>query len=113
MVDEWVKATTTTVAGRLFYPPCCGYNQNHRAPFSPFLNYFIFGNDSIKCFVGSEGNTPDSINPSVVDDDEEEEGLPSPPLDEGAFFVAPAGSMELSQVFASPFPPFSLLVSGF
>ncbi|XP_027351740.1 probable mediator of RNA polymerase II transcription subunit 26b [Abrus precatorius] len=59
MVDEWVKATTITVAG-------------------------------------SEG-TPDSVNPSVVDD--EEEGLPSPPMDEGAFFVAQTGSIELSQFF--------------
>ncbi|TKY53428.1 mediator of RNA polymerase II transcription subunit 26b [Spatholobus suberectus] len=45
--------------------------------------------------VGSEG-TPDSVNPSVVDD---EEGLPSPPMDEGALFAAPTGSMELSQFF--------------
>ncbi|XP_019427652.1 PREDICTED: probable mediator of RNA polymerase II transcription subunit 26b isoform X1 [Lupinus angustifolius] len=44
--------------------------------------------------VGSEG-TPDSINPSVID---EEEGLPSPPMDE-AFFAAQTGSMELSQFF--------------
>ncbi|XP_047151933.1 probable mediator of RNA polymerase II transcription subunit 26b isoform X2 [Vigna umbellata] len=47
--------------------------------------------------IADEG-TPDSVNPSVVDD-EEEEGLPSPPMDEGAFFVAPTGSMELSQFF--------------
>ncbi|XLR48762.1 hypothetical protein S83_033422 [Arachis hypogaea] len=45
--------------------------------------------------TGSEG-TPDSVNPSVVD---EEEGLPSPPLDEGAFLVASTGSIELSQFF--------------
>ena len=68
-----------------------------------FLNYFTFENGFIKCFVGSEEGTPDSVNPSVVDDDEEE-GLPSPPLDEGAFFVTQAGSMELSQVFALPLP---------
>lgn len=54
-------------------------------------------------FVGSEGGTPDSVNPSVVDDEELEEGLPSPPLDEGAFFVAPTGTIELSQVYACPF----------
>jgi len=46
--------------------------------------------------IGSEG-TPDSVNPSVVED-EDEEGLPSPPMDEGALFAAPTGSMELSQV---------------
>ncbi|KAE9586309.1 putative transcription regulator IWS1 family [Lupinus albus] len=59
IVDEWVKATTTTA------------------------------------IAASEG-TPDSVNISVVDDDE---GLPSPPMDEGAFFVAQAGSIELSQFF--------------
>lgn len=45
--------------------------------------------------MGAEG-TPDSVNPSVVD---EEEGLPSPPLDELAFFAAPTAGIELSQVF--------------
>lgn len=70
-----------------------------------FRHFFTFENGFIKCFVGSEEGTPDSVNPSVVDDDEEE-GLPSPPLDEGAFFVTQAGSMELSQVFALHLPPF-------
>uniref|UniRef100_A0A2P2KTT4 Uncharacterized protein MANES_08G061400 n=1 Tax=Rhizophora mucronata TaxID=61149 RepID=A0A2P2KTT4_RHIMU len=45
---------------------------------------------------GDEG-TPESVNPSSVD--EEEEGLPSPPLDEGAFFAAQTTAMELSQFF--------------
>ncbi|KAA8546555.1 hypothetical protein F0562_002706 [Nyssa sinensis] len=39
--------------------------------------------------------TPESVNPSVVD---EEEGLPSPPLDEGAFFATQPTSIELSQI---------------
>ncbi|XP_052174909.1 probable mediator of RNA polymerase II transcription subunit 26b [Diospyros lotus] len=39
--------------------------------------------------------TPQSVNPSA---DYEEEGLPSPPLDEGAFFATQT-SMELSQFF--------------
>ncbi|GMI78821.1 hypothetical protein like AT5G05140 [Hibiscus trionum] len=43
--------------------------------------------------------TPESMNPSVVDEVVEEEGLPSPPLDEGAFFAAQPTSMELSQFF--------------
>ncbi|KAI4348580.1 hypothetical protein L6164_009289 [Bauhinia variegata] len=43
--------------------------------------------------AGSEG-TPDSVNPSVVD---EEEGLPSPPLEDIAFIQT--ASMELSQFF--------------
>ncbi|KAE8661191.1 Transcription elongation factor family protein, putative isoform 2 [Hibiscus syriacus] len=46
--------------------------------------------------------TPESMNPSVVDEEvvvEEEEGLPSPPLDEGAFFATQPTSMELSQFF--------------
>ena len=35
--------------------------------------------------LGTESNpSPDSVNPTVVD--EEEVGLPSPPMDEGAFF---------------------------
>lgn len=41
--------------------------------------------------------TPESVNPSVVDE-EEEEGLPSPPLDEGALFATQT-TMELSQIF--------------
>ncbi|KAA8529902.1 hypothetical protein F0562_034494 [Nyssa sinensis] len=45
--------------------------------------------------VGAEG-TPESVHPSVVD---EEEGLPSPPLDEGAFFATQPTSIELSQFF--------------
>ncbi|XP_043693715.1 probable mediator of RNA polymerase II transcription subunit 26b [Telopea speciosissima] len=44
----------------------------------------------------TEGS-PDSINPSVVVD--EEEGLPSPPLDEGIFFSTQTTSIELSQFF--------------
>ncbi|CAJ1915878.1 unnamed protein product [Sphenostylis stenocarpa] len=47
--------------------------------------------------AASDEGTPDSVNPSVVDD--EEEGLPSPPMDEGAFFVAPTGSIKLSEFF--------------
>ncbi|XP_059428742.1 probable mediator of RNA polymerase II transcription subunit 26b [Corylus avellana] len=46
--------------------------------------------------AGAEG-TPDSVNPSVVDEDEE--GLPSPPLDEGAFFATQPTAIELSQFF--------------
>ncbi|XP_074557736.1 putative mediator of RNA polymerase II transcription subunit 26b [Curcuma longa] len=39
----------------------------------------------------------DSLNPSA--EDEEEAGLPSPPLDEGALFAAPTTSMMLSGFF--------------
>lgn len=59
--------------------------------------------NATKAIAGAEG-TPDSVNPSVVD---EEEGLPSPPLDELAFFAGPSAGIELSQVFV-----FSLLVSN-
>ncbi|KAG5552655.1 hypothetical protein RHGRI_010675 [Rhododendron griersonianum] len=45
--------------------------------------------------IGGTEGTPESVNPSVVDD---EEGLPSPPLDEGAFFATNT-TMELSQKF--------------
>jgi hypothetical protein len=54
----------------------------------------VLGIDFIHELVVAEG-TPDSVNPSVVD---EEEGLPSPPLDEGAFFAPQPTSIELSQV---------------
>ncbi|XP_076891417.1 putative mediator of RNA polymerase II transcription subunit 26b [Bidens hawaiensis] len=41
-------------------------------------------------------NTPDSMNPSVLD---EEEGLPSPPLDDLAFLNPHSMSLELSEKF--------------
>lgn len=47
-------------------------------------------------FTGTE-STPESKKASVVD--EEEEGLPSPPLDDLAFFSAQTTSIELSQFF--------------
>ncbi|KAL6530579.1 hypothetical protein OROMI_028468 [Orobanche minor] len=50
--------------------------------------------DATTAIAGAEIQT-ESVKTSVV---EEEEGLPSPPLDEGAFFATPT-SMELSQFF--------------
>ncbi|KAK6149021.1 hypothetical protein DH2020_016546 [Rehmannia glutinosa] len=50
--------------------------------------------DATTAIAGAEIGT-ESVKTSVV---EEEEGLPSPPLDEGAFFATPT-SMELSQFF--------------
>ncbi|XP_006339256.1 probable mediator of RNA polymerase II transcription subunit 26b [Solanum tuberosum] len=47
-------------------------------------------------FAGNE-STPESMKASVVDQDEE--GLPSPPLDDLAFFSAQTTSIELSQFF--------------
>lgn len=47
-------------------------------------------------FTGTE-STPESKKASVVD--QEEEGLPSPPLDDLAFFSAQTTSIELSQFF--------------
>nr|CAD1829044.1 unnamed protein product [Ananas comosus var. bracteatus] len=41
-------------------------------------------------------NSPESVNPSVVD---EEEGLPSPPLDEGALLLTQTTSIQLSEFF--------------
>ncbi|XP_051200237.1 probable mediator of RNA polymerase II transcription subunit 26b [Lolium perenne] len=49
--------------------------------------------------VALADNSPGTSNPSVVDDDEEEEGLPSPPLDEGAFFAPEATAIQLSEFF--------------
>ncbi|KAL4379012.1 hypothetical protein GQ457_02G040170 [Hibiscus cannabinus] len=49
------------------------------------------------------GVTPESMNPSVgdeeVQDEEEDEGLPFPPLDVGALFATQPTAMELSQFF--------------
>ncbi|XP_074276763.1 putative mediator of RNA polymerase II transcription subunit 26b [Silene latifolia] len=42
----------------------------------------------------AEKGTPDSVNPSTVD---EEEGLPSPPMDEGVFFTTQ--TMDFNQFF--------------
>ncbi|KAJ8570525.1 hypothetical protein K7X08_037497 [Anisodus acutangulus] len=47
-------------------------------------------------FTGNE-STPESMKASVVDQDEE--GLPSPPLDDLAFFSAQTTGIELSQFF--------------
>ncbi|KAH9625839.1 hypothetical protein KSS87_015162 [Heliosperma pusillum] len=47
----------------------------------------------------TEGGTPDSINPSTVD---EEEGLPSPPMDEGAFFSTQTMDFDQSHDCVSP-----------
>lgn len=49
--------------------------------------------------VALADNSPGTSNPSVVDDDEEEEGLPSPPLDEGAFFAPETTAIQLSAFF--------------
>lgn len=46
--------------------------------------------------MAASENTPESINPSVVD---EEEGLPSPPLDDLAFLNPSSMSLELSEKF--------------
>lgn len=46
---------------------------------------------------GLEGGTPESMNPSVVD--EEEERLPTPPFDDLAFFATHDSSLEFSQFF--------------
>ncbi|XAR48299.1 hypothetical protein NMG60_11031065 [Bertholletia excelsa] len=46
--------------------------------------------------IADAEDTPESVKPSILDEDE---GLPSPPLDEGAFFATQPTSMELSQFF--------------
>lgn len=61
--------------------------------------FVFFCNSELKfnyyLLKGTE-STPESMKVSVVD--QEEEGLPSPPLDDLAFFAAQTTSMELSQV---------------
>ncbi|KAL8125607.1 hypothetical protein AgCh_013037 [Apium graveolens] len=44
-----------------------------------------------------QGGTPESMNPSVVDEDEER--LPTPPFDDLAFFATHNSSMEFAQFF--------------
>ncbi|XP_038904903.1 probable mediator of RNA polymerase II transcription subunit 26b isoform X2 [Benincasa hispida] len=57
----------------------------------------------VKATAAVQEVTPDSKNKSASvkeeDNYEEEEGLPSPPLDEAAFFTTQPTSMELSQFF--------------
>ncbi|XP_022983775.1 probable mediator of RNA polymerase II transcription subunit 26b isoform X2 [Cucurbita maxima] len=57
----------------------------------------------VKATAAVQEVTPDSKNKSAAateeEDDYEEEGLPSPPLDEAAFFTTQPTSMELSQFF--------------
>ncbi|KAG8068707.1 hypothetical protein GUJ93_ZPchr0005g15227 [Zizania palustris] len=48
--------------------------------------------------VALAGNSPDSSKTSVVDD-ADDEGLPSPPLDEGAFFATQTTAIQLSEFF--------------
>ncbi|XP_057547624.1 probable mediator of RNA polymerase II transcription subunit 26b [Amaranthus tricolor] len=54
----------------------------------------ILVDEWVKATQELAGGTPDSVNPSTLD---EEEGLPSPPLDEGAFFSTQA--MDFTQFF--------------
>ncbi|KQK06255.1 probable mediator of RNA polymerase II transcription subunit 26a [Brachypodium distachyon] len=49
--------------------------------------------------VALTDNSPLTSNPSVVDDEDEEQGLPSPPLDEGAFFAPETTAIQLSEFF--------------
>lgn len=66
------------------------------------LSYVVICNSELNfeliCYFLLKGNesTPESMKASVVDQDEE--GLPSPPLDDLAFFSAQTTSIELSQV---------------
>ncbi|XP_042003102.1 probable mediator of RNA polymerase II transcription subunit 26b [Salvia splendens] len=53
---------------------------------------------AMTAIAGANCTTETEKTSGVEEEDEEEEGLPSPPLDEGAFFAAPT-SMEWSQFF--------------
>lgn len=92
MVDEWVKATTkvtgnSSIFSEKYYIICLKF-------FSIFLK-------KLRCFeLAVSEATPESMNPSVLD---EEEGLPSPPLDDLAFLNPHAMSLELSEVCKSHF----------
>lgn len=68
----------------------------------PFISWFIqyFNRTALKltAYAPAEPeSTPDSVkNPSTINN--EEEGLPSPPMDELPIFDTQTGPMELSQV---------------
>ena len=94
MVDEWVNAVAA-ISGRnfllkgfpfLFQSLYCDSDATYK-----YLYLFTVAGGTPE----SVNPTPESVNPSVVD---EEEGLPSPPLDEGALFATQT-TMELSQVY--------------
>ncbi|KAL5720478.1 hypothetical protein ACHQM5_013145 [Ranunculus cassubicifolius] len=61
-----------------------------------FINEWIATSEAAK--GARDNDSPDSVNPSSVID-EEEFALPSPPLDNGIFFAPEANSMELSKFF--------------
>lgn len=52
----------------------------------------------VDAFLSASAAFAESVKTSAVEEEEEEEGLPSPPLDVGIFFATPS-SMELSQFF--------------
>ncbi|RRT82089.1 hypothetical protein B296_00013906 [Ensete ventricosum] len=82
LVDEWVSATGA-IAGMLYV---CLVSRT-TLPYT--ISYRLITN------LWFTDNSPDSVNPSIVD---YEEGLPSPPLDEGALFTAQTTSIRLSEV---------------
>ncbi|KAF6150204.1 hypothetical protein GIB67_023159 [Kingdonia uniflora] len=79
LVDDWVSATKAIRAAATDGSP------DSVNPMHPSLK------------AAATDGSPDSVNPTAVDE-EEEEGLPSPPLDE-AFFATQPTSMELSKFF--------------
>lgn len=81
-MDEWVSASAA-IAGMTLR--CCAYAQNFWL--NKLFTHLLFCAE----------NSPDSVNHSVLD----EEGLPSPPLDEAALLVTQPTTLELSQVDAS------------
>lgn len=84
MVDEWILVT-----------PAIGNGMARiQLMHSLFCSFCLCHNSPLVSHLPGIGGTPESMKTSDVVD--EEEGLPSPPLDEGAFFASQP--MELSQV---------------
>ncbi|CAL9100080.1 unnamed protein product [Musa acuminata var. zebrina] len=55
----------------------------------------VLAEEWVRATAAIADNSPDSINPPM----EDEEGLPSPPLDEGFLFASQTTSMQLSEFF--------------
>lgn len=84
-VNEWVNDGGPIVGIK---------NENSSTSYYPFLPVLLlFNMVLLKQFTD---HTPQSVDASCLD--QEEWGLPSPPMDEAALFAAPCTSIQLSEV---------------
>lgn len=96
LVDEWVNATAA-FTGYYLRVSCSLFDfQDQRTILCVSICNSELKFEPIYYLREGTESTPESMKASVVD--QEEEGLPSPPLDDLAFFSAQTTSMELGQV---------------